>query len=114
MQPLIYSVQDMLDSGVGRWQRSGFSIGYYKNQFIRNASVAGGRKGCTYYTLTFSLVFTHTDDIVYVAYHYPFSYSMLQVSFVDLLDCLVALKFISKLLVVMVLILECTCSMKSI
>ncbi|XP_075248917.1 cytosolic carboxypeptidase 1-like isoform X4 [Convolutriloba macropyga] len=79
MQPLIYSVQDMLDSGVGRWQRSGFSIGYYKNQFIRNASVAGGRKGCTYYTLTFSLVFTHTDDIVYVAYHYPFSYSMLQV-----------------------------------
>ncbi|XP_063726567.1 cytosolic carboxypeptidase 1-like isoform X3 [Symsagittifera roscoffensis] len=79
MQPLTYSVQDMLDTGIGRWQRSGFSIGYYKNQFIRNASVTGGKKGCTYYTLTFSLQFQHSDDIVYIAYHYPFSYTMMQV-----------------------------------
>lgn len=50
--------------------------------------VSGSRRGRTksgkatikrYYTLTFTVVFPHDDDVCYLAYHYPYTYSMLKV-----------------------------------
>ncbi|KAF7659266.1 hypothetical protein LDENG_00001000 [Lucifuga dentata] len=77
MQVLMYSVQEAI-SGRPRWVRTGTDICYYKNHFARSTIAAGGQKGKSYYTLTFSSSFAHKDDVCYFAYHYPYTYSTLK------------------------------------
>uniref|UniRef100_A0A3B4WEU1 Cytosolic carboxypeptidase 1 n=1 Tax=Seriola lalandi dorsalis TaxID=1841481 RepID=A0A3B4WEU1_SERLL len=77
MQVLMYSVQEAI-SGRPRWVRTGTDICYYKNHFARSTIAAGGQKGKSYYTLTFSTSFSHKDDVCYFAYHYPYTYSTLK------------------------------------
>uniref|UniRef100_A0A8C6TC21 Cytosolic carboxypeptidase 1 n=1 Tax=Neogobius melanostomus TaxID=47308 RepID=A0A8C6TC21_9GOBI len=77
MQALMYSVQEAI-SGSPRWVRTGTDICYYKNHFARSSIAAGGLKGKSYYTLTFSINFKHKDDVCYFAYHYPYTYSTLK------------------------------------
>ncbi|XP_072927238.1 cytosolic carboxypeptidase 1 isoform X4 [Hemitrygon akajei] len=77
MHPLMYSVQEAM-LGRPRWVRTGTDICYYKNHFSRSSIAAGGQKGKSYYTLTFTMTFTHKDDVCYFAYHYPYTYSTLQ------------------------------------
>ncbi|XP_061482683.1 cytosolic carboxypeptidase 1 isoform X2 [Rhineura floridana] len=76
MQPLMYSVQEAL-SGRPWWTRVGTDICYYKNHFSRSSIAAGGQKGKSYYTITFTVSFLHKDDVCYFAYHYPYTYSAL-------------------------------------
>nr|XP_060618077.1 cytosolic carboxypeptidase 1 isoform X1 [Anolis sagrei ordinatus]XP_060618078.1 cytosolic carboxypeptidase 1 isoform X1 [Anolis sagrei ordinatus]XP_060618079.1 cytosolic carboxypeptidase 1 isoform X1 [Anolis sagrei ordinatus]XP_060618080.1 cytosolic carboxypeptidase 1 isoform X1 [Anolis sagrei ordinatus]XP_060618081.1 cytosolic carboxypeptidase 1 isoform X1 [Anolis sagrei ordinatus] len=76
MQPLMYSVQEAL-SGRPWWIRVGTDICYYKNHFSRSSIAAGGQKGKSYYTITFTINFQHKDDVCYFAYHYPYTYSAL-------------------------------------
>ncbi|XP_008334914.1 cytosolic carboxypeptidase 1 isoform X2 [Cynoglossus semilaevis] len=77
MQVLIYSVQEAI-GGRPRWVRTGADLCYYKNHFARSSIAAGGQKGKSYYTLTFSTTFSHKDDVCYFAYHYPYTYSTLK------------------------------------
>ncbi|KAK6492975.1 cytosolic carboxypeptidase 1-like isoform X1 [Huso huso] len=77
MQALMYSVQEAL-SGRPRWIRTGTDICYYKNHFSRSSIAAGGQKGKSYYTITFTVTFQHKDDVCYFAYHYPYTYSTLK------------------------------------
>ncbi|KAJ4940489.1 hypothetical protein JOQ06_026789 [Pogonophryne albipinna] len=56
----------------------GTDICYYKNHFARSSIAAGGQKGKSYYTMTFSTSFSHKDDVCYFAYHYPYTYSTLK------------------------------------
>uniref|UniRef100_A0A7N8XPQ2 Cytosolic carboxypeptidase 1 n=1 Tax=Mastacembelus armatus TaxID=205130 RepID=A0A7N8XPQ2_9TELE len=49
-----------------------------KNHFARSSIAAGGQKGKSYYTMTFSTSFSHKDDVCYFAYHYPYTYSTLK------------------------------------
>ncbi|XP_066500022.1 cytosolic carboxypeptidase 1 isoform X2 [Hoplias malabaricus] len=77
MQVLMYSVQDAI-SGSPRWVRTGYDICYYKNHFSRSSIAAGGQKGKSYYTMTFTVTFRHKDDVCYFAYHYPYTYSTLK------------------------------------
>ncbi|XP_014186871.1 cytosolic carboxypeptidase 1 isoform X1 [Haplochromis burtoni] len=77
MQVLMYSVQEAI-SGRPRWVRTGTDICYYKNHFARSSIAAGGQKGKSYFTLTFSTTFSHKDDVCYFAYHYPYTYSTLK------------------------------------
>ncbi|MED6282823.1 Cytosolic carboxypeptidase 1 [Characodon lateralis] len=77
MQVLMYSVQEAI-SGRPRWVRTGTDICYYKNHFARSSIATGGQKGKSYYTLTFSINFSHKDDVCYFAYHYPYTYSTLK------------------------------------
>uniref|UniRef100_A0A8C8J1E3 Cytosolic carboxypeptidase 1 n=1 Tax=Oncorhynchus tshawytscha TaxID=74940 RepID=A0A8C8J1E3_ONCTS len=77
MQVLMYSVQEAI-SGRPRWVRTGTDICYYKNHFSRSSIAAGGQKGKSYYTMTFSMTFNHKDDVCYFAYHYPYTYSTLK------------------------------------
>ncbi|XP_073402102.1 cytosolic carboxypeptidase 1 isoform X1 [Dendrobates tinctorius] len=77
MQPLMYSVQEALASRPW-WIRVGTDICYYKNHFSRSSIAAGGQKGKSYYTLTFTVSFLHKDDVCYFAYHYPYTYSTLR------------------------------------
>ncbi|KAM9810611.1 cytosolic carboxypeptidase 1 [Neosynchiropus ocellatus] len=77
MQVLMYSVQEAI-SGRPSWVRTGSDICYYKNHFARSSIAAGGQKGKSYYTMTFSTSFTNKDDVCYFAYHYPYTYSSLK------------------------------------
>ncbi|XP_078141437.1 cytosolic carboxypeptidase 1 isoform X1 [Centroberyx gerrardi] len=77
MQVLMYSVQEAI-SGRPRWVRTGADICYYKNHFSRSSIAAGGQKGKSYYTMSFSTNFSHKDDVCYFAYHYPYTYSTLK------------------------------------
>ncbi|XP_067886154.1 cytosolic carboxypeptidase 1 isoform X4 [Heterodontus francisci] len=77
MHPIMYSVQEAM-LGRPQWIRTGTDICYYKNHFSRSSIAAGGQKGKSYYTLTFAMTFSHKDDVCYFAYHYPYTYSTLQ------------------------------------
>ncbi|XP_038660765.1 cytosolic carboxypeptidase 1 isoform X6 [Scyliorhinus canicula] len=77
MHPIMYSVQEAM-LGRPQWIRTGIDTCYYKNHFSRSSIAAGGLKGKSYYTLTFTINFTHKDDVCYFAYHYPYTYSTLQ------------------------------------
>ena len=85
MQPLLYSELEAVEGRPG-WTRAGSHISYYKNNFYTDCRVEGrrdrkegdGRK--VYYSLTFSVSFPHSGDSCYLAYHYPYSYTMLMVS----------------------------------
>ena len=81
MQPLLYSVTEAHLGSPG-WVRTGTNISYYKNNFVSpsgggNTGDASTQKAC--YTLSFTVVFPHAEDVCYLAYHYPYTYSMLQV-----------------------------------
>ncbi|CAD7956013.1 unnamed protein product [Amoebophrya sp. A25] len=69
MCPLVYSVRDAEERGVG-WIRGGRDCAYYQNGIAKRRGV--------YYTLTFRIQFNHEKDTVYIAQCYPYSYSDLQ------------------------------------
>nr|KAG5708612.1 hypothetical protein BaRGS_033033 [Batillaria attramentaria] len=77
MQPVMFSVAEAMQ-GRGAWVRTGVDICYYRNHFLRSSSTTGGVKGKGYYTATFTVSFSHSHDICYLAYHYPYTYTMLR------------------------------------
>lgn len=79
MRPVMFSVAEAM-KGRPYWIRVGSEICYYKNHFLRSSQTTGGVRGKSYYTATFSIVFKHNKDVCYMAYHYPYTYSMLKVS----------------------------------
>ena len=79
MQPVLYSVREAME-GRPHWVRAGSNICYYKNNFSRSSLATGGQKGKSYYTLVFTLNFQYSNDICYLAYHFPFTYTMMKVS----------------------------------
>ncbi|XP_048812209.1 cytosolic carboxypeptidase 4 isoform X1 [Lagopus muta] len=84
MQLVLYSVKEALQ-GRPRWLRAGHDISYYKNHYRCSAAPGGGSRGKCYYTLTFSIKFPHEDDVCYLAYHYPYTYSAMM-SHLDVLE----------------------------
>uniref|UniRef100_A0A8C5UFL6 tubulin-glutamate carboxypeptidase n=1 Tax=Malurus cyaneus samueli TaxID=2593467 RepID=A0A8C5UFL6_9PASS len=84
MQLVLYSVREALQ-GRPRWIRAGQEICYYKNHYRCRAAAGGGVRGRFYYTLTFSIKFPHQDDVCYLAYHYPYTYSTMM-SHLDILE----------------------------
>ncbi|NWU34444.1 CBPC4 carboxypeptidase, partial [Hylia prasina] len=84
MQLVMYSVREALQ-GRPRWIRAGQEICYYKNHYRCSAAAGGGVRGRFYYTLTFSIKFPHRDDVCYLAYHYPYTYSTMM-SHLDILE----------------------------
>ncbi|CAF0810559.1 unnamed protein product [Rotaria sordida] len=74
MQPVMFSVCDALN-GKPYWRRTGEKISYYKNTY--------GKKKKIYYTLTFNIRFTYANDICYIAYHYPYTYTTLRTDLIN-------------------------------
>lgn len=72
MQPVIFSVRRCLETGQANWERSGSAICYYRNVFRRAPDQS-------YWSLSFDLTFPYDNDVYYVAYHYPLTYSQLMV-----------------------------------
>ncbi|MBN3272051.1 CBPC4 carboxypeptidase, partial [Polyodon spathula] len=68
----------------GRAEMSSLFILYFRNHFSQSSLPSRGQKGRMYYTLTFSVTFQHSEDVCYLAYHYPYTYSALQMQ----LQCL--------------------------
>lgn len=86
MQPVLYSETEALQGRPG-WMRVATKITYYKNNFYleeegesKKVMLEAKKKQKQYYTLSFSLSFPHTNDNCYLAYHFPYSFSMLMVS----------------------------------
>lgn len=77
MQPVMYSTLEAQEGRAG-WVRAGTNVCYYRNYFRRRREAAGGQGGKTYYTTTFTLSFPHNHDVCYFAYHYPYTFTMLQ------------------------------------
>ncbi|XP_046456232.1 cytosolic carboxypeptidase 2-like isoform X2 [Daphnia pulex] len=69
MKPLMYSEKRADAEGIG-WTRCGTRIAYYRNDNVEGTNPT--------HTLSFTLEFPHSDDTVYLAYCYPYTYSYLQ------------------------------------
>lgn len=69
MQPCVRSDKMAALHGIG-WVRRGTDICYYQNHVKR--------RGGYYYTATFTMDFPYSDDTVYIAYCYPYTYTDLQ------------------------------------
>ena len=93
MKPLIYSVKEAT-RGRPFWVRSGSAICYFRNYYRKQTSTQSSvqsaactpadvsqfsNPGQNYFTLSFCLKFKHRNDVVYIAYHYPYSYTTLLV-----------------------------------
>jgi len=76
MRPSLFSVTEA-SRGVG-WRRVGERIAYYENHYETET-------GQSYYTLTFTLVFPHGNDVCYLAHCYPYSYTDLSHLIAELL-----------------------------
>jgi hypothetical protein len=71
MKVLIYSEKEAdYNPDIG-WQRGGEDISYYQNNIKRENT---GRSRY-YYSLSFNYEFKHSNDAVYFAYCYPYTYS---------------------------------------
>lgn len=70
MKPILFSVTE---AQLGRpgWVRTGTDICYYKNCYRRPC------RGKNYLTTSFNVIFPHSYDICYLAYHFPYTYSQL-------------------------------------
>ena len=97
MQPLMFSTTAFRLNQQG-WVRAGTKISYYSNNFVasNDKKTNEGRRSSkkkkkTYYTMTFSIVFQHEKDTCYFAYHYPYTYSMLVVSVLICMHCVVTI-----------------------
>eukprot|EP00049_Salpingoeca_infusionum_P000185 m.37923 g.37923 ORF g.37923 m.37923 type:complete len:1151 (+) comp10143_c0_seq1:203-3655(+) len=72
MQPVLYSEKAAKTEGKG-WHRQGTNVCYFQNR-----TPVPAKPGRFYYTLSFEVVFEHTNDVVYLAHCYPYTYTMLQ------------------------------------
>lgn len=77
MHPCCFSVKKQ-DLG---WQRAGFNIYYEKNHIQKESNPSQN-----YYTLSFSYTFKYTNDTVFFAQCYPYTYSDLQLYIQKLLS----------------------------
>jgi hypothetical protein len=68
MKVLVLSTRENQRAGVS-WTRGCEGISYYPNNIRKNES------NKSYYTLTFSYTFAYSQDTVYFAYCYPYTYS---------------------------------------
>ncbi|OXA61045.1 cytosolic carboxypeptidase 2-like isoform X2 [Folsomia candida] len=67
---LMYSEKEAQLNKTG-WVRAGQNISYFKNDIPTEDNV-------TLYTLTFNLKFKHSNDTIYLAHCYPYTYTRLQ------------------------------------
>eukprot|EP00775_Hariotina_reticulata_P008712 gene8712-8893_t len=70
MLPLMHSEHHLRSKGIG-WTRCGSKISYGANNIKRN-------KRYTYYTLTFTVKFPYSADLVHLAHCHPYTYTDLQ------------------------------------
>lgn len=93
MCPVMFSVRDHVEKKQG-WKRVGTNICYYRNHYTQGPSTNSILRNKPYYTLTFTVTFQHTNDVCYFAYHYPYTFSTLQVCAENFFSFLIVILFI--------------------
>ncbi|WAR02838.1 CBPC2-like protein [Mya arenaria] len=78
MKPVQYSEKDALKK-IG-WRRHGVGIKYYKN----NTKYETSKGDKSFYSLTWTTEFNHSNDTVYLAHCFPYTYTDLQDYLLDL------------------------------
>ncbi len=78
MQPVMFSG---VEARLGRpyWTRVGHNVCYYRNHYLRYGHRSESKSETCFFSTSFTINFPHKDDICYIAYHYPYPYSSLQV-----------------------------------
>jgi hypothetical protein len=69
MKVTVYSEKKACSEEVG-WHRACSDISYFRNQIRKD-----GSHNRFYYSLTFTYTFEHSEDNVFFAYCYPYSYT---------------------------------------
>ncbi|VDN05452.1 unnamed protein product [Thelazia callipaeda] len=79
MQPVLFSVTEACRGNPG-WIRSGSEICYCRNTFVNSFAEKGKDPTVpkNYFSLRFTIKFIHRADVCYIAYHFPYTYSMLR------------------------------------
>lgn len=75
MQPVMYLPSQ------GVWIRAGDDVCYYKNHYYKYSQSENQNSETSddiYATFSFSITFPSSDDMVYLAYHFPYTYSDVQ------------------------------------
>jgi len=68
MKPVVYSKKKSHATNIG-WHRAGNNIIYFANRIMK--------KSKSMYTLRFTYTFDYTNDTVWFAYSYPYTYTQL-------------------------------------
>ncbi|CAB4062986.1 AGTPBP1 [Lepeophtheirus salmonis] len=80
MQPVFFSSIAALHYGSPFWRRIGTDVGYGKNQYTVSSPNSDDSNGKdVYMTASFTIEFPYDNDVVYLAYHYPYTYTRLRV-----------------------------------
>ncbi|CAJ0573546.1 unnamed protein product, partial [Mesorhabditis spiculigera] len=79
MQPVMFSVTEAT-SGRPGWVRAGQQVHYYRNLYTigNDDDENANEKPRALYTTRFSVSFRHAADVVYIAYHFPYTYSYMK------------------------------------
>ena len=72
MKVIVYSKRESEEKNVS-WHREGDNIQYFENGFSKSSTCYK-----PYYTLTWEYNFKYSEDEVYFAYSYPYTYSNLE------------------------------------
>ncbi|XP_077292800.1 cytosolic carboxypeptidase 1-like [Arctopsyche grandis] len=73
MKPVMYSVKEATLGRPG-WVRAGSDICYYRNSYQCYKNKVPTK---SYLTVTFTIDFPHSNDVCYLAYHFPYTYSQM-------------------------------------
>lgn len=76
MKPLVYSTFRFENEGVD-WHREGSAVSYYQNSIKRELFLPNSKQSRFFYTLSFTYTFLSTNDKVFFAHCYPYTYSNL-------------------------------------
>ncbi|XP_042895363.1 cytosolic carboxypeptidase 1 isoform X2 [Parasteatoda tepidariorum] len=76
MCPVMFSVRNHMEKKQG-WTRVGSNICYYRNHYTQSPSTNSILRSKPFYTLTFTINFQHANDVCYIAYHYPYTFTTL-------------------------------------
>ncbi len=89
MQPLLFSEKEAVNRGQPHWVRVGTDVLYFKNRFAAGEGsterdedsdlATNDGTSNTFMTASFSIEFPHENDVCYLAYHFPYTYSKLLV-----------------------------------
>jgi hypothetical protein len=86
-RPVMFSTKESLLNDKPFWKRVGYSIAYYRNHYVEDNSITSIMNGKTYYTITFKIKFSHENDVCYLAYNYPYTYTYLNSNIHFWLNC---------------------------
>ncbi|CAJ0566145.1 unnamed protein product, partial [Mesorhabditis spiculigera] len=77
MQPVMFSVTEAT-SGRPGWVRAGQQVHYYRNLYTigNDDDENANEKPRALYTTRFSVSFRHAADVVYIAYHFPYTVAL--------------------------------------